>query len=205
MCLLSELSASVEVHIPHGFSGLKVSTACGLSGCNTFSRNVVQLSTYTMAEGMRGDGRGCARWLSHAALSLSMVLYKPPSWWMCLRTRGPWSTRVEEERWKGRGELILTLTIGLPVQTFRERAGKEKERESRTGWKREVGKENVVEKKTPTAQPAPSQTGRRWARRPRSKQSCNSLFTLRNQCFVPWLLGEQTPRANPSRAPAHPS
>lgn len=42
-----------------------------------------------------------------------------------------------------------------------EGRGKEKERESRTGRKREVGKENVVEKKTPKAQPAPSQTGRR--------------------------------------------
>lgn len=31
---------------------------------------------------------------------------------------------MEEERLKGRGELILTLTIGLPVQTFR--GGKEK-------------------------------------------------------------------------------
>lgn len=37
---------------------------------------------------------------------------------------------MEEERWKGRRELILTLTIGLPVQTFR-RVGKGEGRESR--------------------------------------------------------------------------
>lgn len=70
---------------------------------------------------------------------------------MCLRTRGPWSTRVEEEHWEGRRELILTLTIGLPVQTF-QGVGKEEERESRTSrGKREIEKENVVEKKIPTA------------------------------------------------------
>lgn len=152
MCLLNELSASVEVHTPHGFSGLKVSTACGLSGCNTFSRNVVQLSTYTMAKGMRDDGRGCAKWLAQPRRSFAFhgFCINCLAWWMCLRTRGPWSTRVEEERWKGRGELILTLTIGLPAQTFRG-IEKGKERESRTGRKRRVGKENVVEKKTPTA------------------------------------------------------
>lgn len=57
--------------MPHGFSGLKVSTACGLSGCNTFSRNVVQLSTYTMAERMRDAGKGCARWLAQPRRSFA--------------------------------------------------------------------------------------------------------------------------------------
>lgn len=70
---------------------------------------------------------------------------------VCVRggTREPWSTRVEEERWKGRGELILTLTIGLPVQTFRRVEKGEEKGESRTvRGKRGVGKESVVEKKT---------------------------------------------------------
>lgn len=65
---------------------LKASAACGLSGCNTFSRNVVQLSTYTTATVLVEDGEkgierledgGLARFV---ALSLSVALYKPPSW-----------------------------------------------------------------------------------------------------------------------------
>lgn len=108
--------------MPHGFSGLRASTACGLSGCNTFNRNVVQLSTYTMV----GRGGGWEGWLSSPALSLSTVLYKPPRSGECVCVRGEhrgvlaWKKNVGKDVG---GELILTLTIGLPVQTF-ARVGK---------------------------------------------------------------------------------
>lgn len=57
---LNEVSPPLSaVHTPHEFSpGPKASTACGLSGCNTFKRNVLQLSTYTMTSGMRRRREG---------------------------------------------------------------------------------------------------------------------------------------------------
>lgn len=42
---------------------------------------------------------------------------------------------MEEERWKGRRELILTLTIGLPVQTFRGVGKREEKGVTDRSWK----------------------------------------------------------------------
>jgi len=71
-----------------------------------------------------------------AALSLSTVLYKPPRSGECVCVRGEhrgvlaWKKNVGKDVG---GELILTLTIGLPVQTF-ARVGK---RVAGAGWEGE--------------------------------------------------------------------
>jgi len=111
MCLLSELSASVEVHTLHGFSGLKVSTACGLSGCNTFSRNVVQLSTYTMAKRLGDDGKGCTRRLAQPTATL---LFRFP--WFCInRLVNVFAYAGTMEYSRGRRTLGRTKRVDLDV------------------------------------------------------------------------------------------
>lgn len=67
--------------------------------------------------------RGLAQF---AALSLSTVLYKPPRSGECVCVRGEYRGVLAWKKNVGKdvgGELILTLTIGLPVQTF-PRVGK---------------------------------------------------------------------------------
>lgn len=86
--------------------------------------------------------------------------------------------RAEEACLRRRRGLILTAAIALPAQTGQE--GEElAERGSRR--KRARRKEERRWKKNSSNTDEQSQTGRRWARRPCSKQSCNSALAPREE------------------------